>query len=199
MVVSQLTVEARGNGAPPTTRVIRAGAFARTAWYRWLHQENDASRALCPAKDKEKETDDGTAFPCITPLEARLDHARVTCRCGGAGRELRGANAQDQTASHPVHIHEGTCDDLNPKPLFPLTNVSEMGLLEGMTGGTPEADDAAMETSDPMGAETAFGVETSYTLVEASLEDIVEGGHAINIHESTENVENYITCGGIGS
>lgn len=107
-------------------------------------------------------------------------------------------SAQNEMASHPAHIHEGTCDDLNPKPLFPLTNVSEMGMMEGMMGGTPEADDAAMEMSEPMGAETAFGVETSYTLVEASLEDIVAGGHAINIHESTENVENYITCGDIG-
>ena len=111
---------------------------------------------------------------------------------------LAPASAQDEMASHPAHIHEGTCDDLNPKPAFPLTNVSEMGMMEGMMGGTPEADDAAMEMSEPMGAETAFGVETSYTLVEASLEDIVAGGHAINIHESTENVENYITCGDIG-
>ncbi len=107
-------------------------------------------------------------------------------------------SAQDEMASHPAHIHEGTCDDLNPKPAFPLTNVSEMGMIEGMMGGTPEADDAAMEMSEPMGAETAFGVETSYTVVDVALEEIVEGGHAINLHESKENIEEYIACGDIG-
>ncbi len=129
------------------------------------------------------------------PVSTMLASFAVAAALAG---NFGGASAQDEMASHPAHIHEGTCDDLNPKPLFPLTNVSEMGLMEGMMGGTPEADNAAMETSEPMGAETAFGVETSYTLVEASLEDIVEGGHAINIHESKENVENYITCGDIG-
>ena len=107
-------------------------------------------------------------------------------------------SAQDEMEAHPAHIHEGTCDDLNPKPAFPLTNVSEMGMMEGMMEGTPEADDAAMEMSEPMGAETAFGVETSFTMVDAPLEEIVEGGHAINLHQSKENVEEYIACGDIG-
>ncbi len=111
---------------------------------------------------------------------------------------LAPVSAQDEMASHPAHIHEGTCDDLNPKPAFPLTNVSEMGMMEGMMEGTPEADDAAMEMSEPMGAETAFGVETSFTMVDVSLEEIVEGGHAINIHQSEENIEEYIACGDIG-
>jgi hypothetical protein len=106
-------------------------------------------------------------------------------------------SAQDEEG-HPAHIHEGTCDDLNPKPAFPLTNVSEMGMMEGMKEGASEDDDAAMEMSEPMGAETAFGVETSYTMVDAALEEIVEGGHAINLHESKENVEEYIACGDIG-
>ncbi len=111
---------------------------------------------------------------------------------------LAPASAQDEMASHPAHIHEGTCDDLNPQVAFPLTNVSEMGMMEGMMGGTPEADDAAMEMSEPMGAETAFGVETSFTMVDAPLDEIVEGGHAINLHQSEENIENYIACGDIG-
>ncbi len=107
---------------------------------------------------------------------------------------LAPASAQDEMEAHPAHIHEGTCDDLNPKPAFPLTNVGEMGMM----GGTPEADDAAMEMGEPTGAETAFGVETSYTMVDAALEEIVEGGHAINLHESKENIEVYIACGDIG-
>ena len=107
------------------------------------------------------------------------------------------ATAQDEMTSHPAHIHAGTCDELG-EVVFPLTDVSETGMMEGMMSGTPEADDAAMEMSEPTGAETAFGIETSYTLVDASLEEIVEGGHAINLHESKENIENYIACGDIG-
>ena len=106
-------------------------------------------------------------------------------------------SAQDEMASHPAHIHTGTCDELGDV-VFPLTNVSEMGMMEGMMGGTPEADAAAMETGEPMGAETAFVVETSFTTVDAPLEEIVEGGHAINIHQSEENIEEYIACGDIG-
>src|SRR5215213_4419908 len=32
------------------------------------------------------------------------------------------------TGGHPAHIHEGTCDDLNPNPQYPLTNVDADGL-----------------------------------------------------------------------
>jgi len=104
-------------------------------------------------------------------------------------------SAQDEMAAHPAHIHAGTCEELGDVA-FPLTNVSEMGMMEGMMAGTPEADAAAM--GEPMGAETAFAVETSFTMVDAPLEEIVEGGHAINIHQSAENIEEYIACGDIG-
>jgi hypothetical protein len=107
------------------------------------------------------------------------------------------ASAQDEIASHPAHIHTGTCDELGDV-VFPLTNVSMIGMMEGMMEGTPEADDAAMEMGETMGAETAVMVETSATMVDAALEEIVEGGHAINIHESEDNVEEYIACGDIG-
>ncbi|MDP9356810.1 MAG: hypothetical protein M3R02_16265, partial [Chloroflexota bacterium] len=106
-------------------------------------------------------------------------------------------SAQDEMEAHPAHIHTGTCDQLGDV-VFPLTNVSEMGMMEGMMGGTPEAGDAVMEMGEPMGAETAFGVETSFTMVDAPLDEIVEGGHAINLHQSEENVEEYIACGDIG-
>ncbi len=112
---------------------------------------------------------------------------------GNVGR----ASAQDEMASHPAHIHTGTCDELGDV-VFPLTNVSMMGMMEGMMEGTPEADDAAMEMGETMGAETAVMVETSATMVEAAMEDIVEGGHAINVHQSEENIEEYIACGDIG-
>ncbi|MEA2525250.1 MAG: hypothetical protein QOF73_2477 [Thermomicrobiales bacterium] len=34
------------------------------------------------------------------------------------------------TGDHPAHIHTGTCDDLNPNPLFPLENVDANGKSE---------------------------------------------------------------------
>ena len=113
------------------------------------------------------------------------------------------AVAQDDMAMgpHPAHIHSGTCDQL-ADVVLPLTNVSEMGMMEGMMGGmtgsTPEADAPEMGMSEPMGAESAAMVETSYTVVDAALEEIVEGGHAINVHQSEENIDQYIACGDVG-
>jgi hypothetical protein len=40
-------------------------------------------------------------------------------------------------------------------------------------------------------------IETSDTTVEAALTDLTAGGYAINVHESAENIGNYIACGDI--
>ncbi len=61
-----------------------------------------------------------------------------------------------------------------------------------------EADAPGMGMGEPVGAASAAMVETSLTLVDAALRDLVEGGHAVNVHESEENIENYIACGDIG-
>lgn len=82
------------------------------------------------------------------------------------------ATVQDTAISHPSHIHEGTCAELDPAPAFPLSNVE------------PVAPDAAEGS-----------VETGMTTVEVSLDDILTSPHAINIHESAENAGNYIACG----
>jgi Domain of unknown function (DUF4331) len=39
-------------------------------------------------------------------------------------------DVQGATGDHPAHIHTGTCDDLNPNPLFPLENVDANGHSE---------------------------------------------------------------------
>ncbi len=102
-------------------------------------------------------------------------------------------SAQDATPAtgeglaHPAHIHKGTCDALDPAPLFPLTDV----VAETMRG-TPAAEGGAI------GAQTAIAVETSETEVAETLETIAQGGHAINIHLSTEDIGTYIACGDIG-
>ena len=90
------------------------------------------------------------------------------------------AVAQDATpvasAAHPVHIHNGTCDSLDPAPLHVLSDI--VATTES-TGSTP--------------------VEISSTTVEATLADIANGEHAINAHESADNIETYIACGEIGA
>ena len=64
--------------------------------------------------------------------------------------------------------------------------------MEAMGGSS----DTAMGT--PMGTPTGpFGVviESSVTTVEVALTDLSAGGYAINVHESAENIGNYIACG----
>ncbi len=96
-------------------------------------------------------------------------------------------SAQDATPAtgeglaHPAHIHKGTCDALDPAPLFPLTDVAA-----GTMSGTPAARGGAI------------AVETSETAVAETLETIALGGHAINIHLSNEEIGTYIACGDIG-
>ncbi len=108
---------------------------------------------------------------------------------GGAGLVL----AQDDAAvtpSHPAHIHAGTCgEDLDPNPIGPLNNIE------------PRMN----EDSDDENANTAQGVLTAtsvlYSLsdeVEVAWEDMLATSHAINIHESDENIDVYIACGDIG-
>src|SRR5918996_3333137 len=90
------------------------------------------------------------------------------------------ARAQD-AAAHPAHIHEGTCDELDPNPAFPFSNVSG----EFLNGDTPTA-------GDEVGAsEESLTVEGSTTTVDVSLDDLLASNYAINVHESAENAANY--------
>ncbi len=130
--------------------------------------------------------------------------------------------AQDMTeAPHPAHIHLGTCAELGDV-VHPLADVSAAagtpvasddvatpaaGEMEGHDMGSPAADsamgspaaDSAMGSpaADTAGDPFNVGAETSETIVEAALADIIAGGHAVNVHESAENIGNYIACGDI--
>lgn len=93
---------------------------------------------------------------------------------------VAGISAQDATPAaspaaggsmtHPAHIHAGTCDELDPNPAFPLTSLMQI-----------ESSDVAMST----------------TTLDVSIEDILAAPHAINVHESPENVANYVACGNV--
>jgi len=101
------------------------------------------------------------------------------------GTASRTARAQGEEA-HPAHIHSGTCATLGDV-VAPLSSIGPEGLVDG----TPSAGETA-------GPESAIPVEVSITTVPMALADIISGGHAINVHESAENIGNYIACGDIG-
>jgi len=108
---------------------------------------------------------------------------------GGAGLVL--AQDDEATASHPVHIHAGDCVNLDPNPAVPLNNIEPRG-----AGEEEEGEDAPA----PQGILTAANVLYSLTDdSEFSFDDeMLAESHAINIHESDDNIQNYIACGDIG-
>ena len=89
--------------------------------------------------------------------------------------------AQDDEAEvHPAHIHSGTCAELGDV-VAPLTEVAHIG-----------AD------AERTGADSSIPVKTSVTVVDMPLQEIIDGGHTINIHLSPEEIDVYIACGDIG-
>ena len=116
----------------------------------------------------------------------------------------------------PAHIHNGTCDELDPAPEFPLDPVHH-GVIAKLHGDTDAVVDAVRSAADRAKelAELPFEeakrlemdvrrehpdvipVHVSETTVDVSLDDLLASPHAINVHESEENVETYIACGNI--
>ena len=78
------------------------------------------------------------------------------------------------TSPQPVHIHRGTCAKLDPKPLYPLQNV---------TAGT-----------DPQGKPIGVSVTT---LPNVTLDQLTKGEYAINVHKSLNDIPTYVSCGDI--
>ena len=99
--------------------------------------------------------------------------------------------ASPAAESHPAHIHEGSCPEVGDV-VYPLNNL-EPGGAEASPVAGPEGASAT-----PWG-ETAGEdvVASSTTDVEASLDDILSGERAINVHESNENIQTYIACGNL--
>ena len=88
--------------------------------------------------------------------------------------------AQDEErVPHPAHIHSGSCDDLGDI-VVPLADVAEN------------------RAGERFGAQTAIPVEESFTAADMQLGEILSAPHAINVHESATEIQNYIACGDIG-
>lgn len=82
-------------------------------------------------------------------------------------------------ASHPAHIHSGSCAELG-EVIYPLTDV-------------------ALPAGEMMGAEGGHAVESSDTnLPDVPLQTILDGDFAVNVHLSSDEIGTYIACGAIG-
>ena len=94
------------------------------------------------------------------------------------------ASAQD--TSHPAGIYVGSC----PVPgnlLVSLWDVSPNFLVDG------EANAGAT-----VGTQSGFPVVGSVTIVESALSDLVASEHAIIVHRSQAEMDDYLVCGDIG-
>ncbi len=105
------------------------------------------------------------------------------CLVSLAGGSAGFAQSADATSApdRPNHIHEGSCDNLDPAPLYVL---SDLVLADGETQYGGEGSPAA--------------VQTGVTTVDVALADLVAGDFSINVHESADNIDNYVACGEIG-
>jgi len=111
----------------------------------------------------------------------------ATVATAAAQDDFEDTNAEIPGA-HPAHIHVGTCAELDPNPAFPLNSVS-----------LPVGENNEVVTNnDLQGALTNQPVETSESEAAVKFEDLLTTSYAINIHESAQNIQNYIACGDIG-
>jgi plastocyanin len=104
----------------------------------------------------------------------------------GSAVLMSGGASAHEGVPHPAHIHTGQC----PTPgdvVFPLNDLGG----DNATNGTPMA-------TDMMGSSSAVPVDFSLTKVDSALNDLLDGNHAIVVHESAENIQNYILCGDLG-
>lgn len=103
------------------------------------------------------------------------------------------AGMEATAAGMPNHIHNGSCDNLGDV-VFPLSDLIAPSAAAEPATGTPAA---AMAT--PMAAMMASGipVNAATTKVSMPLDQIVSGGHAIQIHKSAAEITEYVACGNI--
>lgn len=87
---------------------------------------------------------------------------------------------------HPARIHNGSCESLQGVA-YRLNGV----------GGSVDAEGAAVATPTAVNPDTAYQVMTSDSLIDAPIEELLAGEHAIMIYESDEAMEG-ISCGNIG-
>ena len=89
---------------------------------------------------------------------------------------------------HPAHMYSGTCDTLGDV-VFPLNDVHAANM-----GARIDATPVTGSASTPVARNPVI---ESTTTVNASLGEILAEEHAINVHQSEENIDVSIACGDI--
>ena len=111
-------------------------------------------------------------------LGAVAAFAALTLLVPGSGAQTPVNEADTAEEAHPAHIHSGTCDQLGDV-VYPLADVT-------------------YPTGEQVGAAGGHEVKVSeVNHVDAPLQEIIDGGHAINVHLSAEEIGTYIACGNI--
>src|SRR5215216_1972360 len=100
----------------------------------------------------------GSGVHGMAVLTARGDQTLVALDVTGVAGE------------HPDHIHRSTCEDPEPNPLYPLTDV-------------------VLSEADPQGH--------SETVVDVSLDKLLADPHLILIHKSAQEINVYLACADI--
>lgn len=122
---------------------------------------------------------------------------------GAQGTAVTRANqpVDDAVVAYPAHIHAGSCDTLGDV-VFPLNDVSRITARQSSVASpgvgpvsTPEASPIAASPVASPEAGAGDVVAESTTEVAAPLDDILSAEHAINVHESAAEIQNYIACG----
>jgi hypothetical protein len=107
------------------------------------------------------------------------------------------ADMGDMNASpgNPNHIHDGTCQDLDPNPAYVLANLEFPAWVADLSGSEGGEVDSIPDAAAFGGAPIPVAVAT--TEVPVGLSEIISGGHAINVHDAND-ISVYIACGNVG-
>ncbi|MGH2535542.1 MAG: plastocyanin/azurin family copper-binding protein, partial [Thermomicrobiales bacterium] len=79
-----------------------------------------------PAPEAEVEAADDQVTIDLGELNASGISGTATLEPSGEGTEVT-LQLAGATGGHPAHIHQGTCENLDPNPAFPLESVAEDG------------------------------------------------------------------------
>lgn len=117
------------------------------------------------------------------PILRRSTHLAAVASLAVFGLLVPVAGAQTPMAetaghAHPVHVHSGTCAELG-EVVVPL-------------------NDLTAPAGDWTGPDSAVSVTLSENVIDMPLQEIIDGGHAINVHLSAEEIGTYVACGDIG-
>jgi len=140
-----------------TARLIGALAVCTAMVFGFTAHVAVAQDSPKEAKAVFKEMND-SGVTGVVSLVAEGKKTRVTMSATGV------------VGDNPTHIHQGTCDDLDPNPQFPLTNI--VLPAASLTG-------------------------TSETVVDVPLADLLATPHLVLVHKSAKEIGTYLACGNI--